>query len=157
VTVELPPLRGYRHQVPTLSTILLKQSVQRHGKPVERFSPAALALLEAHDFPGNMRELEHVVEHAVIMCTTAEIQPGDLPGSLRGAAPPSPEPARRKPLAELRDEWLAPLEREYLTGLLRECGGNVARAAHLAGINKVTLYRLLKKHSLRLTRDVQPE
>ena len=154
VTMELPPLRSYRHQVRTLSKILLKQAVQRHGKTVERVSPAALALLEAHDFPGNMRELEHVIEHAVIMCTGIEVQPDDLPGALRSTAAPQTEPEHRPTLKELREQWLAPLEQEYLINLLRECEGNVARAAALAGVNKVTLYRLLKKHGLRLTRDI---
>jgi len=154
VTMELPPLRTYRHHLPTLSRILLKQAVQRHGKTVARISPAALALVEAHDFPGNMRELEHVIEHAVIMCTGSEIQPEDLPGALRSVATPLTEPDHRPGLKELRDQWLAPLEREYLINLLHECEGNVVRAAGLAGVNKVTLYRLLKKHDLRITRDI---
>ncbi len=154
VTMELPPLRSYRHQIRTLAKILLKQAVQRHSKGVQRFSPAALALLEAHDFPGNMRELEHVVEHAVIMCTGHEVQPDDLPSALRSPEAPPSDPERRPTLKELREQWLAPLEREYLTNLLREHQGNVARAAVEADVNKVTLYRLLKKHGLRLTRGI---
>jgi len=154
VTMELPPLRSYRHQLRTLSKILLNQAVQRHDKNVERLSPSALALLEAHDFPGNMRELEHVIEHAVIMCTGTEVQPEDLPGVLRSPTLSPAAPEQRPLLKELREQWVAPLEREYLINLLRECEGNVARAAALAGVNKVTLYRLLKKHGLRLTRDI---
>jgi DNA-binding NtrC family response regulator len=157
VTMVLPPLRSYRHQLRTLSKILLKQAVGRHNKKVERLSPATLAKIEAHDFPGNMRELEHVIEHAVIMCTGSEIQPEDLPATLRTSGDAAAEPSHRASLKELRDQWLAPLEREYLINLLRECEGNVARAAGLAGVNKVTLYRLLKRHELRLTRDIAPK
>ncbi len=154
VTMELPPLRTYRHQIRTLSKILLKQAIQRHNKSVQRLSPAALALVEAHDYPGNMRELEHVIEHAVIMCTTTQVQPDDLPAALRSPGPTVTEAVHRPSLKELRDQWLAPLEREYLINLLRECEGNVARAATLAGVNKVTLYRLLKKYELRLRREL---
>ena len=79
----------------------------------------------------------------------------DLPGDLRSPGTTPAEPEHRPTLRELRDQWLTPLEREYLTNLLRECEGNVAQAAGLAGVNKVTLYRLLKKHELRLTRGIK--
>ena len=80
----------------------------------------------------------------------------------RGASRPDmsglpPVPTQRGTLAELREMWLAPLERRYLSDLLRECNGNVRRAAALADINPVTMYRLLKKRGLRLRREVSSE
>ena len=89
------------------------------------------------------------------MCTGDEIQPQELPASVRAAPQPEPaSPARavRKTLRDLREEWLAPLERRYLAALLAECGGNVRRAADEAGVNAVTMYRLLRKRGLQLRR-----
>jgi DNA-binding protein Fis len=59
-----------------------------------------------------------------------------------------------KPLKELREMWLAPREKRYLAELLAQCDGNVRRAAKRAGINTVTMYRLLKKRGLKLSREV---
>jgi DNA-binding NtrC family response regulator len=155
MTMELPPLRNYKDNLEVLAHVFIQEAARRHGKLAPRLSPAALATLAAHDFPGNVRELKNAVEHAVIMCAGDAIEPHDLPPSV--CAVPGPEPAAAKPLArktlrELREQWLAPLERRYLAELLDECGGNVRRAADEAGINTVTMYRLLRKRGLQLRR-----
>jgi len=161
ITMELPPLRGFRHNLGILAQVMLQQAAQKHDKlSVTRIAPDAMALLEAHTFPGNVRELKNVIEHALIMTEADAITVDDLPPPMRqlhGAAPPerASVPADRT-LPELREQWLAPLETRYLTDLLESCDGNVRLAAERAGINIVTMYRLLKKRGLRLTRQVKP-
>ncbi|MBW2458935.1 MAG: sigma-54-dependent Fis family transcriptional regulator, partial [Deltaproteobacteria bacterium] len=162
MTIELPPLRSYQDDnLDTLVLVFLRQAAQRHKLNVTRIGGEAMALLRAYDFPGNVRELKNAIEHAAIMSGREEILPGDLPKSIRagGATPTAPAqtPETHKSLKELREAWLAPFEIRYLSELLEECGGNVRQAAKRAGVNTVTMYRLLKKRGLKLDRRVRRE
>lgn len=155
--MELPPLRAYTDNLEVLANVFLQQAAARLKRPPPRLSPAAMALLQGHDFPGNVRELRNAIEHAVIMAAGDQIELDDLPRSILGEdAPTSATAAQAQELTlkERRDQWLAPLETQYLTELLRRCEGNVADAAARAGVNVVTMYRLLKKRGLRLARTV---
>ncbi len=155
--LELPPLREYRDQIAVLAAVFLQQAADRMGRAAPRLSSEALAVLRAHDYPGNVRELRNAIEHAVVMAQHGEVRPDDLPSSLRRAAPrtgSTPRRERAPTLRELREAWLAPLEVRYLTELLDACEGNVAVAAKRAGINNVTLYRLLRKRGLVVRRTV---
>ena len=159
MTLDLPPLRSYKDNLETLANVFLEQSAASHGRPAPRLGTAVLARLTAYDFPGNVRELKNTIEHAVILCTGDELRPDDLPrpllAAIGGRAPTAP-PAQPT-LDEAREQWLAPLERQYLTDLLARHGGNVKLAAAAAGINTVTLYRLLKRRGLQLRRTVRGE
>jgi two-component system response regulator AtoC len=159
VTVELPPLRNYKDNLEILAQVFLQQAARRHERRVDTISREAMAVLQAYDFPGNMRELKNALEHAVILATGAEVRPDDLPKSMRPAsfgarapAPPSTPADGVAPLEEMRARWLAPLERQYLQDLLRRTNGHVTAAAKLAGVNRVTFYRLMERHGLRLAR-----
>ena len=155
MTLELPPLRRYKDNLDVLTAVLVQQAAQRHRRRVSGIAPAAMALLRAYDYPGNVRELRNLVEHAVIMCEGEEIQPGDLPEVVHQAAPSAPvaaAPAKRASLRALRDGWLAPHERQYLTELLEACAGNVREASRRAGVTPVTLYRLMARRGVKLTR-----
>jgi len=154
VTLELPPLRAYKNNLEVIAETFLRRAVQDLGRSDLRLSADALAALQAHDFPGNLRELRNCMEHAAAMASGDEITPGDLPATLRRQVATSPRaPEREKTLLELRDEWLAPLERRYLLDLLNRSGGNVREAARRAGVNTVTLYRLLKRRGLVVARS----
>ncbi|MCA9592268.1 MAG: sigma-54-dependent Fis family transcriptional regulator [Myxococcales bacterium] len=158
VTLELPPLRSYKDNLDILAQVFVQQAAERHKKPTPRISAACSAVLHAYDFPGNVRELKNSIEHAVIMATGDEIRPEDLPRSFTATRPaPKRQKQREATLAELRESWLAPLETRYLTDLLATCDGNVRAAAERAGVNTVTMYRLLKKRGLTLKRRVQAE
>ncbi len=156
VTLELPPLRAYKDNLEILSQVFVQQSAARHGKKTPKVSREFTAALYAYDFPGNVRELKNCVEHAVIMSTGAELTPEDLPRSMQTSVKPAPKRRRapRKGLKELREEWLSGPETLYLSELLAETDGSVERAAKLAKINIVTLYRLLKKRNIELKRRV---
>lgn len=156
--LELPPLRAYRDQVPVLAAVFLQQAALRMDRPAPRLSPETLAVLRGHDFPGNVRELRNAIEHAVVMAR-GEVAPADLPASMRRPSTTAPTPVRTATptLAELREIWLAPLETRYLTELLHRCAGNVVLAAKRAGVNHVTMYRLLRKRGLKVRRTVTTE
>ncbi len=147
ITFELPPLRRYKDNLEVLTHVFVKLAAERHALPAGPVSPAALAALASYDFPGNVRELKNALEHAVILSAGQEIRPEHLPRSIVAPAP-APAPAARRGLRELREEWLAPLERRYLEDLLAETSGDVRRAAALAGVDAVTLYRLLERRGL---------
>ncbi|MEO8703352.1 MAG: sigma-54-dependent Fis family transcriptional regulator [Kofleriaceae bacterium] len=157
MTLELPPLRSYKDNLETLANVFLEQSSSSHGKPAPRLGTAVLARLSAYDFPGNVRELKNTIEHAVILCTGDELAVEDLPRPLQTSTAPAVK--AKKPvhptLDEARETWLEPLERQYLTDLLAKHDGNVKAAAATAGINTVTLYRLLKRRGLHLGRTVR--
>jgi DNA-binding NtrC family response regulator len=157
MTLELPPLRSYKDNLEVLANVFLEQSSSAHGKPAPKLGPAVLARLHAYDFPGNVRELKNTIEHAVILCQGDELRVEDLPKPLLDAAPRSARARTQPPvptLDEARETWLAPLEKQYLTDLLSRHAGNVKAAAKAAGINTVTLYRLLKRRGLHLGRVV---
>ena len=156
VNIELPSLRTYKDNLTILAQVFLQQAAARHGRRVGSISKEAMALLQAYDFPGNVRELKNALEHAVILCGSEEVKPEDLPRSMRAAQASSDKrsakeaPARPQSLAQMREGWLAPYERTYLEQLLTASGGKVSPAARAAGVNRVTFYRLMKKRGVRV-------
>jgi len=157
MTLELPPLRRYKENLEVMAGAFVEQAAARHGRKAPRIAPAAMARLLAYDFPGNVRELRNAIEHAVILCTGDELTPADLPRALSGG-PATASPARAAPrptLRALREEWLAPLERRYLIDLLGAHAGNVRAAAAAAGVDAVTLYRLLRKRGVTVRREAR--
>jgi DNA-binding NtrC family response regulator len=155
MTLELPPLRRYKDNLEVLAQVFVQQAAQKHHRKVEGISGPAMALLRGYDFPGNVRELKNLLEHAVILSTGPTVQKDDLPGSVQAAAP-APAPvapkSERRTLRALREAWLAPLERDYLQDLLRACDGNVREASRRAGVTAATLYRLMARRRVRVTR-----
>ena len=160
MTLDLPPLRSYKDNLEVIANVFLETSATAHGKRAPRLGPDVLARLAAYDFPGNVRELKNTIEHAVILCTGDELRVEDLPRPLLDRSTRDSvkklERAHQTTLEEAREKWLDPLERQYLTELLAKHAGNVEVAARAAGVNKVTLYRLLKRRGLHLGRTVKP-
>lgn len=154
IAIELPPLRTYKDNLEILAQVFLQQAAQKHGRRVNSISRDALALLHAYNFPGNVRELRNALEHAVVMTSEDQIRVEDLPKSMRGQLPAkATAPASSvRTLNELREAWVAPHERRYLSELLDSTNGEISAAAKKAGINRVTFYRLMKKHGLQVKR-----
>jgi DNA-binding NtrC family response regulator len=141
VTVHLPPLRERREDIPVLAHHFLRRYAAENKKQIAEFAPEALRILEAQSWPGNVRELEHAVERAVAVSRHPLIAPEDLPEHLQPAAPataPAAGPARLLSLDELT--------REHVTRVLAAADGNKTRAAEILGIDRRTLYRMLKRY-----------
>ncbi len=138
VPLVVPPLRERRDDVPPLAQHFLKQSTKRMRKDIRGFLPEAMQKLMLHRWPGNVRELENTIEKAVVLSTQDMITADLLP------AVSQPAENQVKPLTEAREDF----EREYLKEVLQLTGGNVSRAAQIAGRYRADFYKLLRKHGL---------
>ena len=158
VPIRMPPLRERVEDIPLLAEHFLAHYWARHREPdlpMPRFSREAIRALQARPWRGNVRELQNVIEHAVVLLDPgAEIKPEDL-AFLDDEAPPtrpssiiSPE-IMEQSYHPARERVLADFEREYLTWLVTRSGGNMSRAARMAGVDRTTLYRLMEKHGLQ--------
>ncbi|MBC7793283.1 MAG: sigma-54-dependent Fis family transcriptional regulator, partial [Clostridia bacterium] len=143
VRLRVPPLRERRDDVPLLArTFLLKFA----GETVTGFSDDAMNALKAFPFPGNVRELENVVERAVALAGTTQIELTDLPDEVRSAARPRASSAMTLPEAGLNLEMtLDALERSLIEQALEKSGGVKTRAAELLGLTFRSLRYRLKK------------
>ncbi|MGD9393065.1 MAG: sigma 54-interacting transcriptional regulator, partial [Chromatiales bacterium] len=142
VRLHLPPLAERRDDIPMLAYYFLRKHAARIGKDVEDIAPGAMAALVEYDYPGNIRELENIIERAVTLTRTRELMVSDLPP---GLADHSVRVVREK---EGRLPTLAEREEEYIRHVLDHCGQNRTRAAKILGIDRVSLWRKLKKYGL---------
>ncbi len=141
IPIYLPPLRERKDDIPPLVDYFLKKFTRQMKKEVKGMTPMAMQKLMLHDWPGNVRELENTIEYAVAM-TRVDIITDDLIFQAKTRSAPEPF----KPLKEARDAF----EKNYLTHLLKICGGRVSKAARLAGKYRADFYDLLKKHNLKI-------
>jgi two-component system, NtrC family, response regulator AtoC len=144
VPVRLPPLRERREDLPLLVEHLVEKHAVRLGRPPLRPDADAMRALLDHSWPGNVRELEHAIERGLLLAQGDDIRLEDLPPELVAAAPGDAAPPAEGRYRHARDTW----ERRFLDDLLREAGGNVARAAELAGLHRSTLYEKLTRYGL---------
>ncbi|MDX6384538.1 MAG: two-component system, NtrC family, response regulator AtoC, partial [Blastocatellia bacterium] len=100
VQIQLPPLRERSEDLAELGQGFLKTFAEKHGRPAKQFSDDAWKFLRAYDFPGNVRELANIIERAVIVSTTAEIEAAELPESMRVAAARRQRKVQKPTLAE---------------------------------------------------------
>jgi DNA-binding NtrC family response regulator len=142
VTIDVPPLRERREDIPLLVDHLVRRAAALCGKRVGGVSEAALALLTAYHWPGNIRELAHVLERGVALAQHDVLATEDLPPELHQQPPPAA-------VAVMEDRpTLAELKRRYVARVLSESGGNVSRAASVLGIDRRSLYRMLQRWGL---------
>lgn len=158
VPIHLPPLRERREDIKPLVRHFLRYFSQRDHRPVREISQAAMELLERYPWPGNVRELQNVMERAVSLAEGEVILPEDLPEEVRKGRVPSLEDEipLDLPFEEAKERWIELFERRYLRELLERTGGNISQAARMAGVNRKTIHRLLKKHGLHKGRSFIP-
>jgi DNA-binding NtrC family response regulator len=142
VRLHLPPLAERRDDIPMLAYYLLRKHAARIGKDVEDIGPEAMAALVEYGYPGNIRELENIIERAVTLTRSKELTILDLPPTL---ADHNLHVVREK---EGRLPTLAEREEEYIRYVLDHCGQNRTRAAAILGIDRVSLWRKLKKYGM---------
>jgi DNA-binding NtrC family response regulator len=168
VQIELPPLRERREDIGLLASYFLDRMAARAGREGLAFTPEAAALLERYDYPGNVRELENAVEHAVAVSEGRRIRAEDLPVAIRvprllagergraGAASASAgshagfvAPVAATGADPGRDAWsLADVEKEHIQRVLALHRGNATAAAKQLGISRTTLWRKLREYGL---------
>ena len=138
--IKLPPLRDRREDIPLLAAHFINKYSKEENKEIEDIAPDALELLMAYQWPGNVRELENTIERAVVLCSTKQITPKDLPSSVRSIG--------EKKIFESDNtlaSWIEKLEEEALRNALLENGGNISQTAKKLGIGRATIYRKAKK------------
>jgi transcriptional regulator with PAS, ATPase and Fis domain len=138
-TVRIPPLRERADDVELLGSFFLNKYNRAFRKQVEGISEEVLGLLNAYHFPGNVRELENVIERAVIVCDGGLVLPRHLPERFRRL-----EAAASRTRTDFVS--LAELERGYIRQVLEATGGNKSETAKILGINRASLWRKLKRY-----------
>jgi DNA-binding NtrC family response regulator len=149
VTIDLPPLRERKEDVPALAGRFLEQLRERAPHVRAVFSSEAVARLVAHDWPGNVRELRNVVEQAAVLARGPEIGAAELglDGDAADALPRfDPEDV---PFSDAKRRVVTAFERAYLLGALRRNGGNVSRTARTIGMVRQSLQQKIREHDLR--------
>src|SRR5207253_7537452 len=153
ITLRVPPLRERREDVPELAEHFLRLYAARCGRAVTQIDDDTLAALKGFAWPGNIRQLENVIEHAVVVADGPVVTLKDLPPELwpgaEGDDADSGEagmPAAGGVQAERAERDRR--EREQLVRALAATGGNKAEAARLLGLHRSTLVSRLKKHGL---------
>jgi DNA-binding NtrC family response regulator len=136
IEIHLPPLHDRQSDIPLLAMHFLRQHAQRYRKSLSGFDEPAMQALLNHQWPGNIRELEHAVERAVLMARESVVRPADL-----GLNPDRDTPAR------LDDLSLEEVEQFLINKALTRYDGNVSQAAEALGLSRGALYRRLQKYA----------
>ena len=139
--LELPPLRERMEDIPLLVSHFVAKFSALKGKEISGITPKALAILTNHDYPGNIRELENIIEHAFVLCPGGMIQAHHLPHELQ----PRTSAAERETL-----DLLGAYEKELILNALRRNRWNRLKAAQELGIHKTTLFRKIRKLGIDL-------
>src|SRR5882672_9009559 len=155
VPIHVPPLRERPTDIRLLAEHFLAHYWARRcrdGAPLPTISDATVRALRARPWKGNVRELQNVIEHMVVLLEPgAEIRPEDIPslGEQLTAEGPGWTPrdvSTEEPYYAARDRLIAEFELRYLTKLVSRAGGNMSRAARAAAVDRTTLYRLMERH-----------
>jgi DNA-binding NtrC family response regulator len=151
IKLKVPPLRERYDDLALLAERFLIRFSEKYNKQIRGISQAAFAVLSRYDWPGNIRELEGVMEHAVLFCQTAQIMPENLPEQLQSDRT-SPTLCVIPPFMTLEE-----IERETIAQTLERTNGNVKKTAEILDLHRPTLYRKLRKFGFRSTDETSTE
>jgi two-component system response regulator HydG len=156
VDIILPPLRERKEDIPLLAQHFLTIFDNKMKKGVTGFSDSVMELLMNHSWPGNIRELEHVIERAYVLCVGDTLTTDHLPAEIMIAEPPRQpihEPASIQPvqLQPISPAMSSDDEVERIIDALRRTAGNKAKAARLLGVDRSTLYRKISSYNIDLS------
>ncbi|HDZ90495.1 MAG TPA: PAS domain S-box protein [Deltaproteobacteria bacterium] len=143
INIDIPPLRERMEDVPLLVDHFIRHFSMVHDKDVSSISPRALDILMGHDYPGNIRELDNIIEHGCVLCQGGIIRVENLPRWIR----PSEEDSHVHLGTDLS---LEEVERRFIVSVLEKNGWNRQAAANELKIHKTTLFRKIKKLGIQL-------
>jgi two-component system nitrogen regulation response regulator NtrX len=141
VPIFMPPLRQRKDDIPALVQHFMELYCRENGFRLKQMAPEAMARLQNHDWPGNIRELRNAIERLVIMTPADAITAADLPLTLQ-----TPQPMLKRTfqagqtLREVRDQ----VERDYILSCLEATGGNITQAAQILGIERSNLHKKMR-------------
>ena len=146
IAVDVPPLRDRSEDIVLLADHFLEKFNLEIGKHIYGFSDRAMRMLIQYSWPGNIRQLENAVEHAVVVSNDLEINVEDFPNYL------AKNEIESKAKASVNDSYrsLDQLEKEHILNILQANNWNINKSARILGINRVTLYNKIKKYNLKL-------
>ncbi|NIO03033.1 MAG: AAA domain-containing protein [Proteobacteria bacterium] len=149
--IEIPPLKQRIEDIPIICRHILDDLNRLHAKGIRDIDPQVLHAFAEYPWPGNIRELENLIERAYILETSSTLRPESFPAELFVSGyRPAPGPVDRShTLEEVRGQAIEEIERRYLRELLAIHGGRINRSAEAAGISIRQLHNLMKKHGLR--------
>ena len=155
IPIELPPLRQRREDIRELALYFLDKFKRNGGKPNLQLAEETLHYLDLYSFPGNVRQLEHIIERAVALETGDVILPTKLPELVLNYNPDKISNEHELPDRGIDlDTFLSELEKSYVLRALQRTTGNQTKAAELLGLSVRSLRHLLDKHSIRETASV---
>jgi DNA-binding NtrC family response regulator len=147
ITIALPPLRERRRDIPLLARYFLTKYASAESRRSWEFAPGVLEMFQSYPWPGNIRELENMIQQIVALLSPGMIRVEDLPPRLR----PRTSVVSAKSFREAKARSVAGFEQEYAARLLAEHGGNITRAAQAAGKDRRAFARLVKKYGIMKT------
>jgi DNA-binding NtrC family response regulator len=136
-SIVLPPLRERRTDIPLIAKYFLTKYAQSMNKNVIDFSPQALEMIGEYDWPGNIREVRNVVERAMVVAKGNQIQVEDLSFAF---------PSQSAPIAS---ESLEDVEKRHIEKILNQTRGNIAQAAEILKLSRLTIYNKIEKYHLK--------
>jgi len=152
IPVRLPPLRERLDDIPLLAEHFLAKYAGQIGRSIAGVSPAAMRLLQAYAWPGNIRELENAIERAVALEATSMVQPSSLPEHVQSGVPRTDRPFDGRDVqldsGFQLERHVEEIEREYISEALRKAGGVKSRAAELLGMSFRSFRYYMKKYNL---------
>jgi DNA-binding NtrC family response regulator len=143
IDIRVPPLRERRSDVPLLVAAFLRKIAARQARPVPDLEPQVIGALAAHDFPGNVRELQHALERAVALARGGTIRVEHLPPDMVARSPAAPEGIGDPGILPL-GEAVERFEQEYIRKALERAGGHRGRTAAALGISRKSLWERLR-------------
>ena len=141
VRLGIPPLLERREDIPLLVEHFVQRFNAKRGKNIMGVSPAVMELLMRHEFPGNVRELENIIEYGFVLCHDRTIDLRHLPEDLQ------PKPSEH-PVSRPGRSQLSSAEADAIRAALRDCRGNVGKTAQLLGVSRTTLWRKMQRHGI---------
>lgn len=150
--IEIPPLRERREDIPQLTEIFLRQMNRFNHRGIHYVHPQVMEAFQRYPWPGNIRELENLVERACILETSSILTPASFPTELFAGVPSASSTLTGRTgltLAEARALAVAEAEKSYLQELLGRTGGRINRTAESAGVTVRQISKLMRKHHIR--------